>query len=95
MLKKSKRVTPGISVYSRKSIMLLSQFQKGQEGVIRSTSANGVLKSRLLSFGLTKGVGVKVLEHSPDKSTIKIKTHNGTFGLRFDEAATFTMEASE
>ena len=46
----------------------------------------GVLKQRLISFGVIKGTVISLLGYSPTKSTIEIKVGKMNIALRKEEA---------
>jgi ferrous iron transport protein A len=75
--------------------MDLSQLQKGECGIITKVSAAQVLKSRLNSFGITKGAKIYVIEQTMSKNTIEIRLHSTKIALRINEAKTIEVERSE
>ncbi len=75
--------------------MDLSELQKGECGIITKVSAEQVLKSRLNSFGITKGARIYVLEQTMSKNTIEIRLHSTKIALRINEAKTIEVERTE
>ncbi|WP_419767294.1 FeoA family protein [Arcobacter sp.] len=72
--------------------MNLSELKKGECGEIIKVSANQILKSRLNSFGITKGAKIYVIEQTMSKNTIEIKLNNTKIALRTNEAKTIEIE---
>ncbi|PLY10380.1 MAG: iron transporter [Arcobacter sp.] len=75
--------------------MNLSELQKGECGIITKVTAAQVLKSRLNSFGITKGATIYVIEQTMSKNTIEIRLHSTKIALRINEAKTIEVERSE
>lgn len=65
---------------------LLSACERGGVCKVAKNNATGSLKQRLISFGLMKGLVIKMLECSPTKSTFEIKIGNVSLALRKEEA---------
>ncbi|RXJ79528.1 FeoA family protein [Arcobacter sp. F2176] len=72
--------------------MNLSELKKGECGEIIKVSANQILKSRLNSFGITKGAKIYVIEQTMSKNTIEIRLNNTKIALRTNEAKTIEIE---
>lgn len=72
--------------------MNLSELKKGECGEIIKVSANKILKSRLNSFGITKGAKIYVIEQTMSKNTIEIRLNNTKIALRTNEAKTIEIE---
>ncbi|WP_428026982.1 FeoA family protein [Arcobacter sp.] len=75
--------------------MDLSELQKGECGIITKVTAEQVLKSRLNSFGITKGARIYVIEQTISKNTIEIRLHSTKIALRINEAKTIEVERTE
>tara|TARA_R110002033_G_scaffold100404_3_gene148791 strand:- start:26767 stop:27003 length:237 start_codon:yes stop_codon:yes gene_type:complete len=75
--------------------MTLSELKKGECGEIVKVSANQVLKSRLNSFGITKGAKIYVIEQTMSKNTIEIRLNSTKIALRTNEAKTIEIERRE
>jgi ferrous iron transport protein A len=75
--------------------MDLSELQKGECGIIIKVTADQVLKSRLNSFGITKGAKIYVIEQTMSKNTIEIRLHSTKIALRINEAKTIQVERTE
>ncbi|ADG94098.1 FeoA family protein [Arcobacter nitrofigilis DSM 7299] len=75
--------------------MTLSELKKGECGEIIKVSANQVLKSRLNSFGITKGAKIYVIEQTMSKNTIEIRLNSTKIALRTNEAKTIEIERRE
>ncbi|MGB5919704.1 FeoA family protein [Arcobacter sp.] len=75
--------------------MNLSELTKGECGEIVKVSANQVLKSRLNSFGITKGAKIYVIEQTMSKNTIEIRLNSTKIALRTNEAKTIEIERRE
>ena len=66
--------------------MKLSELKVGEVGVIKKINAKEPLKSRLLSFGITRNQKIKILEHTLAKNTFEIEINNTKIALREEEA---------
>jgi len=66
--------------------MKLSELKVGEVGVIKKINAKEPLKSRLLSFGITRNQKIKILEHTLAKNTFEIEVNNTKIALREEEA---------
>ncbi len=75
--------------------MNLSELEKGECGEIIKVSAPQVLKSRLNSFGITKGARIYVIEQTMSKNTIEIRLNSTKIALRTNEAKTIEIERRE
>lgn len=75
--------------------MNLSELHKGECGIITKVSAEQVLKSRLNSFGITKGARIYIIEQTMSKNTIEIRLHSTKIALRINEAKTIEVERTE
>jgi len=65
----------------------LDSLDKEQEAVISKINATTELKKRLYSFGVSKGVTLKVKAFSPARNSMTITVNKTTMALRLDEAA--------
>lgn len=70
----------------------LTQCPKGCETTILKLHASGVLKQRLVSFGIMKGASVTMMEYAPRKSTVEVKVGNMRLALRKEEADMIEVE---
>lgn len=66
--------------------MKLSELKVGEVGIIKKINAKEPLKSRLLSFGITRNQKIKILEHTLAKNTFEIEINNTKIALREEEA---------
>jgi len=66
--------------------MKLSELKVGEVGSIKKINAKEPLKSRLLSFGITRNQKIKILEHTLAKNTFEIEVNNTKIALREEEA---------
>ncbi len=66
--------------------MKLSELKVGEVGIIKKINAKEPLKSRLLSFGITRNQKIKILEHTLAKNTFEIEVNNTKIALREEEA---------
>jgi ferrous iron transport protein A len=67
--------------------MTLNQLNINEKAVITAINCNEILKSRLYSFGIIKGVEVQIVELTLSKSTIEIKINQSKIALRLNEAS--------
>jgi Fe2+ transport system protein FeoA len=72
--------------------MNLSQLKKGQKAIVKSVNGTKEMKQRLLSFGLTKGSEVELVDCSLKKSNIKIMVDTTLLALRREEAQNIEIE---
>ena len=75
--------------------MDLSELKKGECGIITKVTAEQILKSRLNSFGITKGAKIYVIEQTISKNTIEIRLNSTKIALRISEAKTIEIEKSD
>ena len=66
--------------------MKLNELKIGEVGVVKKLNANEPLKSRLLSFGITKNQKIKMLKHTLAKNTFEVEVSNTKVALREEEA---------
>ena len=66
--------------------MKLSELKKGEIGIVKKVNAKEPLKSRLLSFEITKNQKIKVLEYTLAKNTFEVEVNNTKVALREEEA---------
>jgi len=71
----------------------LSELKKGQKAIVKSIIGNKEMKQRLLSFGLTKGSEVELIDCSLSKSNLEIKVDTTLLALRKEEADNIEVEA--
>ncbi|QKF67937.1 ferrous iron transport protein A [Arcobacter venerupis] len=67
--------------------MTLNQLNINEKAVITAINCNEILKSRLYSFGISRGVEVQIVELTLSKSTIEIKINQSKIALRLNEAS--------
>lgn len=67
-------------------MIMLSQMNAHEEGIVHKINADGELKQRLFSLGLRRGSHVKVKATSIGKSTIEIEIGTTLMALRYSEA---------
>ena len=67
--------------------MKLSELKKGEIGIVKKVNAQEPLKSRLLSFEITKNQKIKVLEYTLAKNTFEVEVNNTKVALREEEAS--------
>ena len=74
--------------------MKLSELKKGQKAIVKSIEGDKEMKQRFLSFGLTKGSEVELIDCSFGKSNLEIKVDNTLLALRKQEANKIEVEAN-
>lgn len=74
--------------------MRLSELQRGQCAIVKAVNATGALKSRLLALGIRPDSALMLEESGPFKSTLKLKTANGSVAIRQSEAALVEIEGA-
>jgi ferrous iron transport protein A len=67
--------------------MTLNQLNINEKAIITAINCNEILKSRLYSFGISRGVEVQIVELTLSKSTIEIKINQSKIALRLSEAS--------
>ena len=67
--------------------MTLDQLQINESATITAINCDEILKNRLYSFGISKGIEVTLLEFTLTKSTIEIKVNQSKIALRLNEAS--------
>jgi len=72
--------------------MSLDELKKGDLAFVKSIDCDDELKHRLFSFGLMRGVKIKVKEFSLKKKTIEIEIGRSHIALRLDEAKKIEVE---
>ena len=72
--------------------MNLTEVKFGKKYTIKKVTANEPLKSRLFSFGFTKGNDVTVLEYTLTKQTYDVIIEDSQVALRAEEAENITVE---
>lgn len=72
--------------------MNLSELKKGEKAKITSINSDSILKSRLSSFGITRGATVNVIEYTIAKNTIEVQINNTKIALRQSEAKLIDIE---
>ncbi len=72
--------------------MNLNELKKGKTAKIISINSDAILKSRLSSFGITRGTIINVIEYTIAKNTIEIQINNTKLALRNSEAQLIEVE---
>ncbi|TQV61553.1 MAG: ferrous iron transport protein A [Sulfurovum sp.] len=72
--------------------MLLNELDENTKAIITSINAGRELKSRLYSFGLTKGKEFKVKRYSLNKNVVEIEVDRSLVGLRRGESEKIEVE---
>ncbi len=67
--------------------MTLNQLQINESATITAINCDEILKNRLYSFGISKGIEVTLVEFTLTKSTIEIKVNQSKIALRLNEAS--------
>lgn len=67
--------------------MTLDQLKINENAIITAINCDEILKDRLYSFGIIKGVKVEIVELTLTKSTIEIKINQSKMALRLAEAS--------
>lgn len=67
--------------------MTLDQLQINESATITAINCDEILKNRLYSFGISKGIKVTLVEFTLTKSTIEIKVNQSKIALRLNEAS--------
>mgnify|MGYP003408822318 FL=1 len=67
--------------------MTLNQLKINESAIITAINFDEILKDRLYSFGISKGIKVTIIEFTLTKSTIEIKVNQSKIALRLNEAA--------
>ncbi len=70
----------------------LKQMKKGQEGIIRKVSGEGVFRRRLLEMGINRGSKIYVEKYAPLKDPIELVIKGYHISLRVEEAANILVE---
>ncbi len=72
--------------------MKLSELKKDDKAVIIKIDTDDMMKSRLVSFGVAKGIELSVEAYSLANKTIEILVDDTLIGLRSDEADQIEVE---
>jgi ferrous iron transport protein A len=67
--------------------MTLDQLKINESAIITAINCDEILKDRLYSFGISRGVKVEIVELTLTKSTIEIKINQSKMALRLAEAS--------
>mgnify|MGYP000753509189 CR=1 FL=1 len=67
--------------------MIESNDNKGKANNKPVINCDEILKNRLYSFGISKGIEVTLVEFTLTKSTIEIKVNQSKIALRLNEAS--------
>jgi len=66
--------------------------EKNKKYVVKKLLTSGVLRQRLISFGVVKGVEIELLNHTNLKGTYEVKVGKMTMALRKEEAQNIEVE---
>jgi ferrous iron transport protein A len=66
--------------------MKLIDLKEGDEAIIKKVNSDPQLKHRFNSFGVMRGVNIKVKTYSLAKQTVEIEINRSLLALRFTEA---------
>ena len=75
--------------------MTLDQLKINESAIITAINCDEILKDRLYSFGIIKGVKVEIVELTLTKSTIEIKINQSKMALRLAEASKIEVAYEE
>jgi ferrous iron transport protein A len=75
--------------------MNLTEVEYNKKYTIKRVNATEPLKSRLLSFGFTKGDSVVVTEYTLTKQTYDVRVGDSQVALRSEEAQSILVEESK
>jgi len=75
--------------------MTLNQLKINESAIITAINCDDILKNRLYSFGIIRGVKVEIVELTLTKSTIEIKINQSKMALRLVEASKIEVEYEE
>lgn len=67
--------------------MTVDQLKINESAIITAINCDEILKDRLYSFGISRGVKVEIVELTLTKSTIEIKINQSKMALRLAEAS--------
>lgn len=67
--------------------MTLDQLNINESAIITAINCDEILKNRLYSFGIIKGVKIEIVELTLTKSTIEVKINQSKIALRLNEAS--------
>ncbi|MBN1839807.1 MAG: ferrous iron transport protein A [Campylobacterales bacterium] len=67
-------------------MIMLSEMNPGEQGIVSKIDAQGELKQRLFSLGLRKGSQIKMKASSISKSTLEVEVGSTLLALRYEEA---------
>ena len=67
-------------------MVMLSEMNPGEQGIVSKIDAQGELKQRLFSLGLRKGSQIKMKASSIAKSTLEVEVGSTLLALRYEEA---------
>ena len=76
----------------RDRLKLLNDLKKNEKAIIKKVKAQGDLRERLISFGITKGSEVELKHCSPNRENIELDIEGTFVALRKDEALQIEIE---
>ena len=76
-------------------MILLSDFQIGQKGIIRKVNGEGRIRRRLFDMGVTPGADVLLRKKAPLGDPIEVTIRGYELTLRREEAQFVEMEVIE
>lgn len=74
---------------------LLSEFGKGERGVIKTVNGDGKIRRRLFDMGITPGADVYLRKKAPLGDPIEVTIRGYELTLRKVEAQNVVMEVRE
>lgn len=70
-------------------------IEKNKKYIVKKLHTTGVLRQRLISFGIIKGVEIGLLNYTALKGTYEIKVGKTTIALRKEEAQNVEVEEKQ
>ena len=67
--------------------MTLDELKLHESGQIVAINCDSILRNRLYSFGISKGIKISIVQCTLTKSTIEIKVDQSKIALRLNEAS--------
>lgn len=74
---------------------LLSEFVKGERGIIKTVNGDGKIRRRLFDMGITPGADVYLRKKAPLGDPIEVTIRGYELTLRKVEAQNVVMEVKE
>jgi len=70
----------------------IADVEKNIKYVVKKLHTTGVLRQRLIAFGIVKGAKIELLNHTNLKGTYEVKVGKMTIALRKEEAKNIEVE---